>query len=162
MKVFVTDAGSAFAQALLPVLCGEPSVEHITGADTRPLRYSHPKLNAVSVDARDPALAPMLEGFDALVHLASPAPLPGTAPAAALEAKVRPVHRLFHAASGAGVHRLIHLSTAAIYGSAIHANEQSALKPLPDFPYALGQAHLEQLLEFDFPHCVRLRPHLIV
>jgi nucleoside-diphosphate-sugar epimerase len=134
-------------------------VERVTGADTRPLRYSHPKLNAVSVDARDAAVMPMLEGFDALVHLASPAPL---APAATLDAKVRPVHHLFHAASGAGVQRLIHLSTAAVYGAAVHANEQSPLKPLPDFPYAAEQAHLEQLLEIDFPHCVRLRPHLIV
>ena len=162
MKVFVTDAGSAFAQALLPALCSQSSVEQVTGADTRPLRYSHPKLKAVGVDARDAAVMPMLHGFDALVHLASPGRGPSTAADATLEAKVRPVHRLFHAAHDLGVQRLIHLSTAAVYGAAIHANEQSPLRPLPDFPYAAEQAHLEQLLAIDFPHCVRLRPHLIV
>jgi nucleoside-diphosphate-sugar epimerase len=162
MKVFVTDAGSGFAQALLPALCSQAAVEAVTGVDTRPLPYTHPKLKAVRLDTPDAAVMPMLEGHDALVHLAGPEATRAAGAARTLEARVRPAHRLFQAANAAGVQRLIHLSTASVYGTAIHASEQSPLRPLPDFPYAAEQAHLEQLLEIDFPHCVRLRPHLIV
>ena len=160
MKVFVTDAGCGFAQVLLPALCSHAAIEAVTGVDTRPLRYQHPKLEAVRAGAFDAAVMPLLEGHNVLIHLAAPAPHAGAG--GTLEARVRPAHRLFQAANAAGVQRLIHLSSASVYGAAIHASEGSPLKPLPDFPHAAEQAHLEQLLEIDFPHCVRLRPHLIV
>jgi nucleoside-diphosphate-sugar epimerase len=36
------------------------------------------------------------------------------------------------------------------------------MRPVAGFSYAHQQAHLEKLLEIDLPHCVRLRPHLVV
>ena len=76
------------------------------------------------------------------------------------DVNVRAAHKLFHAARAAGVKRLIHLSSAAVYGAAVHANEQAALRPCPSFLYAEHTAHLEQLLAIELPECVRLRPHV--
>ena len=160
MRVLVTDADSGFAQALLPALCDRPGIDGVTGVALRPPRFAHTSLRTVQADYRDPAAFSVLAGHDALLHLGpGSSDVPGSD---TLDAAVRPVHKFFHAAHDAGVARLIHLSTAAVYGHAIHASEQSPLKPLPGFRYAAEQAHLEQLLAIDFPACVRLRPHLVV
>ena len=161
MKVVVTHAGGAFAQALLPALCAHVGVDSVLALDVRPVRFAHPKLAVHAVDPLDPGASVLLAGCDALVHVPPLAFAPAET-AQTPEAAVRPAHKLFHAAHAAGVKRLVHISTAAVYGAAVHASEVTALKPLPNFAYAREQAHLEQLLAFDFPDCVRLRPHLIV
>lgn len=161
MRVLVTDADSGFAQALLPALCARPGIEGVTGVALQAPRFEHPGLRIVQADYRDPGTFSVLSGHDALLHLGRGG-RNETAGSDTVEAAVRPVHKFFHAAHDAGVRRLIHLSTAAVYGSAIHAPESSPLKPLPGFRYAQEQAHLEQLLAIDFPTGVRLRPHLIV
>lgn len=161
MRVLVTDADSGFAQALLPALCGRSGIDGVTGFALRPPAFGHASFRALRADYRDPAAASMLPGHDVLLHLAQGGGSIG-AGADALDATVRPVHRFFHAAYDAGISRLVHLSTAAVYGAAVHASEQAPLRPLDGFRYAEEQAHLEQLLEIDFPACVRLRPHVIV
>ncbi len=160
MRVFVTGAAGSFARALLPVLCEHPSISAVTAIAARPLRFTHARLRAAALDLADPSISAMLAGHDALVYL--PECAPDAAKASGPDAAVRPAHRLFNAAHSAGATRLIHVSTAAVYGSAIHASEQTVLRPLPGFAYAERQAHLEQLLAIDFPRCTRLRPHLIV
>ncbi|HZN27673.1 MAG TPA: NAD-dependent epimerase/dehydratase family protein [Burkholderiales bacterium] len=162
MKVFVTDAGTSFAQALLPALCRSEAVEAVTGGSTQPLPFEDPKFQRINLERGDAVPAEILRGHDALVHLASRASLSSSSPADSIDASVRPIHKLFQEAHAAGVQRLVHLSSAAVYGPAVHANEQSPLRPLAGFAYAERQAHLERLLEIDFPHCVRLRPHLVV
>ncbi|HYC44764.1 MAG TPA: NAD-dependent epimerase/dehydratase family protein [Burkholderiales bacterium] len=159
MNVLVTHAGGSFAQALLPALCARAGVERVTAVDIRPVRVEHPKLVVISSDPLRADAASLFAGHDALVHLP---PATGVRAAAEdVEAAVRPAHRLFHAAHAAGLTRLVQLSTAAVYGPAIHAHEQSPLRPFANSRYAREQAHLEQLLTIDFPQCVRLRPHLI-
>jgi nucleoside-diphosphate-sugar epimerase len=161
MRVFVTGASSNFAQALLPALCADAAIENVTGIDSRGPRFEHPKFSAAALDIRDLGVPPMLAGHDALVHLASAGPR-GMSTSDMFDLNVRSAHKLFHAARGAGVKRLVHMSSALVYGPAVHANEQSALKPLPGFTYAEHQAQLEQMLGIEFPECVRLRPHVIV
>jgi nucleoside-diphosphate-sugar epimerase len=56
----------------------------------------------------------------------------------------------------------VHVSSAAVYGSAVHAKEQARLNPLRGFLYAQHQAYLEHLLAIEVPECVRLRPHVIL
>jgi UDP-glucose 4-epimerase len=162
MKVVVTGASSAFAQALLPALCKAAAIEAVTGIDARPLRSAHPKLSAAALDASDSAVAGILPGHEALVHLVSCAAFKPEASVDGAEPSVRGAHKLFHAARAAGLRRLIHVSSASVYGPAVHANEQAALRPLAGFAYAEQQAHLEQLLAIDFRECVRLRPHVVV
>ena len=162
MRVFVTGASSDFAQALLPALCSHAAIESVTGIDSRVRRFEHPKFSAAALDIRDPALPPMLAGHDALVHLAFVVAADGAGAADMFDLNVRSAQKLFHAARGAGVEKLVHMSSALVYGPAIHANEHSALKPLPGFTYAEHQAQLEQMLAIEFPECVRLRPHVTV
>ena len=104
----------------------------------------------------------MLEGCDALVHLAFVV-LRGKMPEREMfDINVTGGHRVFHAARAAGVRRLIHLSSAAVYGEGVHLAEDAPLAPLPGFLYAQHKAHLERLLEIEFPDCVRLRPHVVL
>jgi len=161
MRVLVTHAGGAFGQVLTRALCAHAAVESITAVDARALRVKDPKVRTVTLDPREAAPAGLVADHDALVHLP---PVPNDVEGAAqnVEAAVRPAHKLFQAAHAANVRRLVHVSSAAVYGAAIHAHEGSPLKPHAHFQYAREQAHLEQLLAIDLPHCVRLRPHLIV
>ncbi len=162
MNVFVTGSSSCLAQAVLPVLCAEPGVARVTGVDLAPPRYAHAKFRAARIDIRDPGLATLLEGHDALVHLAFVVLRGRMSEADMFAVNVTGSHKVFHAARQAGVKRLVHLSSAAVYGSGTHLDEQAPLAPLPGFLYARHKAHLERLLEAEFPECVRLRPHVIL
>ena len=162
MKILLTGSGSCFAQALLPLLCEQSTVDSVTGVDTRDARFTHAKFRPVALDIRSDSLSPLLHAHDALVHLASVV-IPARMSAAEMfNVNVRAAHRLFRDARSAGITRLVHMSSAAVYGAAIHAGEQTALKPLPGFIYAEHEAHLDQLLAIELPECVRLRPQLIV
>ncbi|MGZ5225515.1 MAG: NAD-dependent epimerase/dehydratase family protein [Burkholderiales bacterium] len=160
MRIFVTGGSSCFAQVLLPLLCAHAGVEGVTAADTRSPRFSDPKLKAIRLDIRASALPAVLHGHDALVHLGGPM-FPGRMSASDMfDVNVGAAQKLFHAARATTITRFVHVSTAAVYGSAIHVNEQARLKPLPGFLYAQHQAHLEHLLAIEVPECVRLRPHV--
>lgn len=162
MNVFVTGSSSCLAQALLPVLCAEPGVARVTGVDLAPPRYAHAKFRAEQADIRDPGLAALLEGHDALVHLAFVVLRGHMSEDDMFGVNVTGSHKVFHAARRAGLKRLVHLSSAAVYGSGTHVAERAPLAPLPGFLYARHKAHLERLLETEFPECVRLRPHVIL
>ena len=161
MKVFVTGSSSHLAAALLPRLCSTPEVERVTGIDLRPARFQHSKFHAMQTDIRNPRLEGWLAGHDALIHLAAVV-LRGRMPEPEMfDINVNGGHKVFHAARAAGLKRLIHMSSAAVYGGGVHLGEDAPLKALPGFLYARHNAHLERLLEIEFPECVRLRPHLI-
>ena len=162
MRVFVTGSSSHLAEALLPQLCMRPDVESVTGVDLAPARFHHAKFSATQLDIRSPRLGELLAGHDALVHLACVVLQGGMPEQQMFDINVTGSHKVFHAARVAGVKRLIHMSSAAVYGSGVHVSEAAPLGPLPEFHYARHLAHLEKLLEIEFPECVRFRPHLIL
>jgi UDP-glucose 4-epimerase len=162
MKVVVTGSSSHFASALLPRLCALPAVERVTGIDLDPPRFRHNRLGATRLDIRDPQLERLLAGHDALVHLACRTRRGNGPEQEMFDINVNGAHRAFHAARRAGVGRLIHLSSAAVYGSGVHLGETAPLNPAPGQLHAVHQAHLEKLLEIEFPECVRLRPHFVL
>ncbi len=162
MKIFVTGSSSHLAAALLPVLCGEPSVEQVTGVDIAPPRYDHPKFRAVRMDLRSPELEGVLEGHAAFVHLAFVVLRGRMSVEEMFDINVTASLKAFHAARRVGTRRMVHLSSAAVYGSGVHVSEDAPFQPLPGFRYAQHKAHLERLLELEFPECVRLRPHIIL
>jgi len=161
MKVFVTGSSSHLAAALLPRLCAYPAVDHVTGLDLDPPRFQHRRFGATRLDIRDPQLERLLAGHDALVHLACRARRGNGPEQEMFDINVNGGHKVFHAARRAGVRRLIHLSSAAVYGGGVHLGESAPFNPAPGQPHAVHQAHLEQLLEIEFPECVRLRPQLV-
>jgi len=162
MKVVVTGSSSCLARALLPLLTAEPAIEHVTGVDIAPPHFTHARFHAVRADVRDPAMAALIEGHDALVHLAFVVLRGRMSEREMFDINVTGSHKVFHAARRAGLRRLVHLSSAAVYGGGVHLGEDAPLAPLPDFLYARHKAHLERLLEIEFPECVRLRAHVIL
>jgi nucleoside-diphosphate-sugar epimerase len=162
MKVLVTGSSSRLARALLPLLTAQPGIARVTGVDLAPPHFIHARFHAVRSDIRDPGLAAALEGQDALVHLAYAVLRGRMSEAEMFDINVTGSHKVFHAARRAGVGRLVHLSSAAVYGGGVHLGEEAPLAPLPHFLYARHKAHLEQLLEIEFPECVRLRAHVIL
>jgi nucleoside-diphosphate-sugar epimerase len=162
MNVLVTGSSSCLARALLPLLCADPGVARVTGVDRAPPHFTHAKFRAVPSDIRNPGLAAVLQGQDALVHLAYVVLRGRMSESEMFDINVTGSHKVFHAARRAGVSRLIHLSSAAVYGGGVHVGEDAPLAPLPHFLYARHKAHLERLLEIEFPECVRLRAHVIL
>ena len=162
MKVLVTGSSSHLARALLPLLCAQERITRVTGVDLAAPHFAHPKFHPERGDIREPRLAALLAGQDALVHLAFVV-LRGRMRAAQMAAiNVSGSHRLFEAARDAGVARLIHLSSAAVYGQGASVAEEAPFAPLRGFLYGEHKAQLERLLAAEFPECVRLRPHVIL
>lgn len=162
MKVFVTGSSSHFAAALLPKLCASADVERVTGIDLDPPRFEHAKFGATQLDIRSPQLERLVAGHDALVHLAQIASAGRMPEAEMFEINVTGGHKAFHTARQAGVRRFIQLSSAAVYGGGVHLSEQAPLDPAPACLQAVHHAHLEKLLEIEFPECVRFRPQNIL
>ncbi len=162
MRIFVTGSSSHFARALLPKLCAAPDVAAVTGLDIAGARFRHEKFTPLRGDVRDPQLADAMAGHDALVHLAFVVVRGGLPAARMFEINVTGSLRVFHAARVARITRLIHMSSAAIYGSGIHLGEDTPPRPLRGFAYGEHAALLESMLAIEFPHCLRLRPHVIL
>lgn len=162
MKVLVTGSTSHLAQAFLPKLCAAPQVTQVTGIDIRSGNFQHEKFQEVQLDVRDAQLPALLKNQDALIHLAFVV-LRGKMPAAEMhEINVSASQRLFDQARDAGISRIIHLSSASVYGSGEHLNEDSPLRPLPGFLYAQHKTELETWLKVHHPHIICLRPHIIL
>lgn len=162
MRVFITGSSAHFAAALLPKLCRLPEVEEVRGIDLRPSHFSHPRFHASRHDVRDPGLAHLMAGCDALIHLAFVVLRGRTSEREMHAINVAGTRHVFNTARRCGIRRLIHLSSAAVYGSGSHLDESAPYDPLPGFLYARHKAQLEQWLENAFPECVRLRPHAIL
>ena len=162
MHILVTGAASYLARTLLPRLCEDPRVARVTGTDSRPVAFRHAKFTHQTMDLRDPALAALLRGPDALVHLAYVV-LRGRMPADEMAAiNVAATKRLVANAVAAGVGRTVHLSSAAVYGNGENLSESARLAPLPRFLYARHKAELEDWLKRHQPGVVSLRPHIIL
>ena len=162
MKVFVTGSSSRLAAAVLPRLCDEPGIEQVTGIDLAPSNYRHPKFRASLMDFRSPELESAVQGHEGFVHLGFVVLRGRMSEQDMFDINVTGSLKAFHAAHRAGAHRLIHLSSAAVYGGGVHLREDAPLQPLPGFLYGQHKARLEQLLELEFPGCVRLRSHVIL
>lgn len=162
MRVFVTGAASRLARSLLPRLLATPGISRVTGIDLVAPAIRDPRLEFRRLDIRDPAVAALMPGHDALIHLAFVV-LRGRMPAATMHSiNVDGSLQVFRGARSARIARLIHVSSAAVYGSGEHVAEDASLDPLPGFLYARHKAELEARLAADFPDGLRLRAHVIL
>lgn len=162
MRVVVTGSSGCLAAVLLPALCADPGIERVTGIDRRPARFSHRKFHSVRMDIAQSVDTAHFTGHDALVHMAFVV-LRGRMS----EARMRRINvagslAVFAAAAAAGIERLILLSSASVYGSGSDMDETTQLNPLQGFCYAMHKAALDDEVARRYPHCLRLRPHVIL
>jgi nucleoside-diphosphate-sugar epimerase len=120
MKVLVTGASSHLARVLLPKLLAHPDVERVTGLDWRVNRFSHPHYRHVLMDTRAAEVGKIMEGADAVVHLAWVVMQRDLGQRRHDREWVRSINvdgtaNVVQRALAQNVPRLIHLSSAAIY-----------------------------------------------
>jgi nucleoside-diphosphate-sugar epimerase len=97
--------------------------------------------------ARDD-LAGLLDGVDAVVHLAGEPGVPaswGTGFAVYVERNIIATQRLLEAATSAGVHRFVYASSSSVYGPADHPATETAV-PRPLSPYGASKLAGEVLV----------------
>lgn len=162
MRILVTGSNSHLAQVLLPKLGAHPAIDRVIGIDISRTAFRHDKFEAKVMDVRDPRLGALLEGCDALIHLAFVVLRGRMDPRSMHQINVVASQTLFDAAADSGVQRLIHLSSASVYGSGRGLAEDAPLAPLPGFLYARHKAKLEAWLEAHHPQAVRLRAHVVL
>lgn len=165
MNVLVTGSASGFAQVLLPRLAADPGIELILGLDQRESGFTHERYVQVLLDLRSPLLARVLQGMQAVIHLAPAAGDDAAARGEILEA----TRNLYTHAPAAGVRQAIHLSSALVYdgqtGSAIDEKRAHGAPPGCVAAEALqaAEAWLDDF-EGERPalRVARLRPHWLV
>ena len=162
MRIFITGSSSHLAQALLPKLCAHAEITAIIGIDLQPARFAHPKFSHHSADIRSPEIVHLMQGCDALAHLAFVV-LRGKMDAATMrDINVRGTQNIFESAHKAGLVRLVHLSSAAVYGDGEDLIEATSMRPLHGFLYGQHKAQVESWLAQNHPQALRLRPHIIL
>src|SRR5207244_11594739 len=103
-------------------------VKEVVGVDMQPVHFEHAKFRIERIDIRNATLQDTLQDAEALIHLKFTPPTRDVDGDALFELNVRAAHKVFHAARRRGVKDCIHMSTAAVYGSAVHANGDAPLK----------------------------------
>jgi UDP-glucose 4-epimerase len=162
MRIFLTGSSSHLAQALLPKLCAHPDIAAVIGIDLQASCFAHPKFTHHSADIRSPEIVHLMQGCNALVHLAFVV-LRGKMDAATMrDINVRGTQNIFESAHKAGLVRLVHLSSAAVYGDGEDLIEAAPMRPLQDFLYGQHKAEVETWLAQNHPQALRLRPHIIL
>jgi nucleoside-diphosphate-sugar epimerase len=137
--IAITGCASRFAQALLPLLEADSTIERIVGMDVVAPQAHYTKLEFAQRDVRDPNLADLVRGCDSLVHLAFVVGRPYAMPLyEAADINLRGTWNACEAAAQAGVRKLVISSSIAAYGI------------LPDNPVALTEEHSLRGLYTDF------------
>jgi nucleoside-diphosphate-sugar epimerase len=161
LRIFLSGSASHLAQALLPKLCAQPEISAVLGIDLQTAAFSHAKFTQHIADIRSPETARLMQGCEALAHLAFVVLRGKMAAATMADINVNGTQNLFNAAHQAGIARLVHLSSAAVYGGGENLQESAALCPLPGFLYGQHKVQVESWMADEFPAAVRLRPHII-
>ena len=165
MNVLVTGSASGFAQLLLARLAADPGIELILGVDQHESAFTHERYVQVVLDLRSPMLARVLQGVQAVIHLA-----PATGDDAAARGEIlEATQNLYTHAPAADVRQVIHLSSALVYDTQTRnaIDEQRAYGATPGCVAAEALQSAEAWLD-DFEvgrpalRVVRLRPHWLV
>lgn len=148
-NIAVTGASGLVGQRLLSRLADREDVQRIVGLDVLEPRRRVRKLEFHRVDIAGAELKPLLEGVDALVHLATVVD-PIVDEALMARVNVEGTRRALDAAAAVGVRKVVRVSSAAVYGAwsnnPIPLTESTALRPNPGYAPAIHAAEIERLL----------------
>lgn len=154
--------------SVLAALAGEDAVEEIVGVARRLPELRRPKVRWVSADVTSSDLSAVMQGADAVVHLAW-AIQPSRDEATLERVNVAGSERVFRAVAESGVPTLVYASSVGTYAPGPkheRVDESWPASGIPTSFYSRHKARVEQLLdrfESERPQVrvVRLRPGLI-
>jgi UDP-glucose 4-epimerase len=168
MRIVVFGATGNVGTSVLAALAADPRVEEIAGVARRVPAGSLPRTRWVRADVVTDALEPILDGADAVIHLAW-AIQPSHDPDRLRAVNVDGSRRVFEATATAGAGALVHASSVGVYSPGPKDRRVDESWPRDGVPtsfYSRHKAEAEHILdavERDAPdlRVVRLRPGLI-
>ncbi|MCC6646497.1 MAG: NAD-dependent epimerase/dehydratase family protein [Polyangiaceae bacterium] len=148
--VVVTGASGQLGQHLVDRLLAHPDVARVLAVDVRPTAARHPKLEPCAFDVRDPGLGRVLEGADAVFHLAFL--VFGSAPRELMRSvNVDGTRNVVERAAEAGVRQVVYASSIAAYGVThghpVPVVEDTPRRLVPDFEYSANKFEVEADLD---------------
>lgn len=176
MKIIITGAAAHLARPLLPALCNSTWVGSVRGIDVKPSGFAHSKYEERLCDVRAPGLASLMQGADAVIHLAFIVLRSSLGTHRKDRGLVNDINvngsiRVFEAAAACGATCLIQLSSASVYGAWPDnpplMTEMQPRRAMPGFSYAQDKNAVEDWLDqFQLVQpklrIVTLRPHVIL
>ncbi len=146
--VAITGVSGYLGRTLVRALDDDPQITRIIGIDRLEPGFTAKNIEFYKIDVREPELADILQGADAVVHLAAVHDDPDEV----MENNVGGTRAVVDAAGRAGVKQLIFASSDAVYGA--HADndfpltESSPVRPNPEDPLALSKAEAESVVTY--------------
>lgn len=147
--VAVTGASGYLGRLLVERLGHEQDVTRIVGIDVDEAPFTSRNLEHYRMDVRSQQVARVIEGCDAVVHLAAVA---GPNADEIRDVNIGGTRAIADAATRAGVRKLIYVSSASVYGS--HPDndypltETSPVRPGHDDTYAKSKAEAENVVTY--------------
>jgi nucleoside-diphosphate-sugar epimerase len=168
MRVIVTGATGNVGTSVLDALVAEPAVSEVIGLARRRPDLEKDKVRWVEADVTTAELAPLFDGFDAVIHLAW-AIQPSHDEATMERINVHGSERVFDAVVAAGVPSLVYASSVGAYSPGPkdrQVGEEWPTEGIPSSAYSRHKVRVERLLdrlEAANPETrvVRMRPGLI-
>lgn len=162
MNIFITGASSGVARSLIPALCEDTSVTSVRGFDLRDSPWRHAKYQHIQGDMCSADLRPLMEGSQAVIHLAFAVLKAQHDEAGHRTNNVMGSFRVLKIASALRIPKIINLSSVSVYGQGQHLAESAPLNPSPAFSYAQHKADIERMTMQSLPKVIHLRSHLIL
>jgi UDP-glucose 4-epimerase len=168
MRVVVTGATGNIGTALRRAIGSDPAIDEIIGIARRPPDRVTDRTRWVAADLFRDDLAPLLDGADAVVHLAWTFQ-PTRDPVATWENNVVGAERVFRTAGEVGVGALLYTSSVGAYRphpGPERVDEQWPVGALPTAAYGREKSYLEPVLDavaarFRDLRVVRVRPAFV-
>jgi nucleoside-diphosphate-sugar epimerase len=147
--VAVTGASGYLGRKVLERLGNEADISRVIGIDVREPSFSTRNLEFYRADVRSTELAEIVQGCDAVVHLATN---DSTDAEETYDVIVGGTRAVTDAVARAGVVKLVFVSSVAVYGA--HPDndypltEHSSVRPSRENAYAVAKAEAEELVEY--------------
>ena len=147
--VAVTGASGYLGRLLVQRLGTDPDVTRVVGIDVAEPAFASRNFEFYRMDVRSPQVSRVIEGCDAVVHLAA---IAGPDADEIRDVNIGGTRAIADAATRAGVAKLIYASSASVYGA--HPDndypltEASPLRPTHDDSYAMSKAEAESVVTY--------------